>query len=167
MPFFLAETDVVSQVSSLKSVLIVPCRFCPAASLAVRNNEPYIDFPRRGLETASYERFIDRTKQSLENKGVEVTVFKSKLLHQFVLCMWTSNRRKKLMELAKEYDAVVVMGCEAAVQTVRDAVKSTNCQVIPGMKNEGLMSIRPRFSLPCSISLELESVSPILLEQPS
>jgi hypothetical protein len=23
--------------------LIVPCRFCPAASSAVRNNEPYIE----------------------------------------------------------------------------------------------------------------------------
>jgi len=167
MPFYLDETDVVPEVADFKSVLIVPCRFCPAASLAVRNNEPYIDFPRRGLETAPYERLIKKVKRSIENRGVKVSVFKSKLLHQFVLCMWTSKRRKKLMELAKEYDALVVMGCEGAVQTVREAVKSTTCQVIPGMKNEGLMSIRPRLSFPCTISLELESVSPILLEQPS
>ena len=164
MPFYLDETEVVSDVD-IKSVLIVPCRFCPAASLAVRNDEPYIDFPIKGLETASYERLIKKVKRSFEDRGVSVSVFKSKLLHQFVLCMWTSKRRKKLMELAKEYDAVVVMGCEAAVQTVREALRSTTCQVIPGMKNEGLMSIRPRFSLPCSISLELESVSPILLER--
>jgi hypothetical protein len=79
--------------------------------------------------------------------------------------MWTSKRRKKLLERAKQHDALVVLGCEAAVQTVRDSVKSTDCQVIQGMKNEGLMSIRPRFSLPCNIFLELESVSPIVLEQ--
>jgi hypothetical protein len=167
MPFYLDETDILPEVAGLKSVLIVPCRFCPAASLAVRSDEPYIEFPRRGLETGSYERLIKRVKQELENRGIKVSLFKSKLLHQFVLCMWTSKRRKMLMELAKEHDALVVMGCESAVQTVRDAVKSTTCQVIPGMKNEGLMSIRPKFSLPCNISLELESVTPLLLEQPS
>jgi hypothetical protein len=167
MPFYLDETDVVQKVADFNSVLIVPCRFCPAASLAVRNSEPYIDFPRRGLETEPYERLIQKTKQSIEKRGVKVSVFKSKLLHQFVLCMWTSKRRRKLEELAKEHDALVVMGCEGAVQTVREAVKSTACQVVPGMKNEGLMSIRPRLSFPCTISLELESVTPILLEQPS
>jgi len=167
MPFYLDETDVVPEVDGFKSVLIVPCRFCPAASLAVRSSEPYIEFPRRGLETASYERLIKRVKQNLENSGVKAEVFKSNLLHHFVLCMWSSKRRIKLAERAEEYDALVVMGCEAAVQTVREAVKSTNCQVIPGMKNEGLMSIRPRFSLPCNISLELESVTPVLLEPQS
>jgi hypothetical protein len=167
MPFYLDETDVVPEVADCKSVLIVPCRFCPAASLSVISSEPYIDFPRRGLETPPYERLIEKIKRSIEEKGVRAGVLKSKLLHQFVLCMWTSKRRKKLMEMAEEYDAIVVMGCEGAVQTVREATKSTNCRVVPGMKNSGLMSIRPRFSLPCTISLELESVSPILLEQPS
>ena len=165
MPFCLSEIDVVPEVLGLNSILIVPCRFCPAASLAVTNDTPYIDFPRKGLETASYERLIDNLKRRIESKGVKVGVFKSKLLHQFVLCMWTSRRRNKLMQAAKEYDALVVMGCEGAVQTVREAVKSTSCQVIPGMENEGLMSIRPKLSWPCKISLELESISPILLEQ--
>lgn len=56
MPFYLEVTDVVPEVANFKSVLIVPCRFCPAASMAVRSDEPYIEFPRRGLKTASYER---------------------------------------------------------------------------------------------------------------
>lgn len=163
MPFYLEETDIAPEVAGLRSVLIVPCRFCPAASLAVRSKEPYIDLPRKGLETAPYERLINKVKQRIEDDGAKADVFKSKLPHQFVLCMWTSKRRKKLMELAMKYDALVVMGCEGAVQTVRDAVKSTSCRVIPGMKNEGLMSIRPRLSLPCTISLELESISPIRL----
>jgi hypothetical protein len=165
MPFYLDEIDVAANVAGLKSVLIVPCRFCPAASLAVRSGQPYIEFPRRGLKTASYEQLIERVKQNLEHRGVKTEVFKSNLLHQFVLCMWSSSRRNTLLERAKEHDALVVMGCEAAVQTVREAVKSTTCQVIPGMRNEGIMSIRPQFSLPCNISLELESVSPIFLER--
>ena len=166
MPFYLDATDVVPEVANFKSVLIVPCRFCPAASMAVKNNEPYIEFPRRSLKTAAYERLIETMKQKFENKGIKTSVFKSNLLHQFVLCMWTSKRRKKLLESAKKYEALVVMGCEAAVQTVRNSVESANCQVIPGMKSEGIMSIQPRFSLPCNISLELESVTPYVHPEP-
>ena len=166
MPFCLEVTDVVPEVVNFKSVLIVPCRFCPAASMAVKSNEPYIEFPRRSLKTASYERLIKSTKQSFENRGIKTSVFKSSFLHQFVLCMWTSRRRKKLLESAKRYDAVVVMGCEAAVQTVRNALESTRCQVVQGMRSEGIMSIQPRLSLPCNISLELEGVTPYIHPEP-
>jgi hypothetical protein len=36
MPFYLKELDIIPQVAGLQSVMIVPCRFCPAASLAVK-----------------------------------------------------------------------------------------------------------------------------------
>ena len=160
MPFYLDVVDVIPEVADLESVLIVPCRFCPAASMAVRNNEPYIEFPRRGLKTACYERLIDTVKHSLETRGIKASVFKSNWLHQFVLCMWTSKRRKELLERARQYEAVVVMGCEAAVQTVRNILESTTCQVIQGMKSEGIMSIQPGFSMPCNIALELEGITP-------
>jgi hypothetical protein len=130
--------------------------------MAIKSNEPYIEFPRRLLKTASYERLIATLKESLEKRGIKTGVFKSNLLHQFVLCMWTSRRRKKLLERAKKYEAVLVLGCEAAVETVRSCVKSTNCQVIQGMKAEGIMSIQPKLSLPFNLSLELEGVTPYI-----
>ena len=160
MPFRLDTKDVVPEVDGLESVLIVPCRFCPAASMAVKTNEPYIEFPRKFLTTASYERLIESMRRSFEERGIKTSVFKSNLLHQFVLCMWTAKRRRKLSESAKKYDAVIVLGCEAAVQTVRKTLESTACQVIQGMKSEGIMSIQPKFSLPCNLSLELEGVTP-------
>ena len=162
MPFCLDVTDVASEAAECKSVLIVPCRFCPAASMAVKNDEPYIEFPRRMLKTAPYERLIDNVKRSLVSNGIRTSIFKSKLLHQFVLCMWTTRRRRKLLERAKQFEAVVVMGCEAAVQTVRNALESTECRVIPGMRAEGIMSIQPRLSMPCNILLELEGVTPYI-----
>jgi hypothetical protein len=162
MPFYLKEVDIVPEVTKFQSALIVPCRFCPAANFALRSNEPYIEFFRRFLKTASYERLIKTMKSSFEKKGVKTSVFKSKFPHQFILCLWTSKRRKKLLKHAKKYEALVVMGCEAAVQTIRDSVKSTACQVFQGMKSEGFMSVKPRFHLPCNISLELDSITPIL-----
>jgi len=44
MPFYIDEKDLGQEVEGLQSVLIVPCRFCPAASAAVRSEEPYIQF---------------------------------------------------------------------------------------------------------------------------
>jgi len=135
--------------------------------MAVRSAEPYIEFPRRSFKTASYERLIEALKRSLEARGIKTSVFKSRWLHQFVLCMWTTRRRKALLERAKKHDALVVLGCEAAGETVRHTVESAGCAVIQGMKAEGIMSIQPRFSLPGNVSLELESVTPYVHAEPA
>ena len=101
-------------------------------------------------------------KSELEKKGVKADVFRSRIPHQFVVCMWTRRRRKQLMRRAKNYDAVVVLGCEAAVQTILDSVDSASFQVVQGMRTEGIMSILPRFKWPDSITLQLNSITPLL-----
>lgn len=162
MPVYLEDISEFPELEVFKSVLIVPCRFCPAASLAVRRNKPYFEFLRRSLKTAPYEQLIKTIKSNLEQKGVKADVFKSNWLHQFVVCMWTSRRRKKLSERASKYEALVVLGCEAAVQTVHDAVQSTSCKVFQGMRSEGIMTVKPSFHLPCNISLELNDIIPFV-----
>jgi len=42
MPIYLKDVDVVPEVSKFQSALIVLCRFCPAASLAMRKDKPSI-----------------------------------------------------------------------------------------------------------------------------
>lgn len=162
MPVYLKDPEEYSELENFKSVLIVPCRFCPAASLAVRSNKPYFEFFRNSLKTASYEAHIERLKSELAQKGVNTDVFKSRWLHQFVVCMWTSKRRKQLAKRASQYDALVVLGCEAAVQTVYDSVKSTSCRVFQGMRSEGIMTVMPSFHLPGKISLELMDIIPLV-----
>jgi hypothetical protein len=159
MPFILSAIDDTTAYEQYESVLIVPCRFCPAASAAVKNHEPYFEIFKRFLKTGSYERFIMSLKSRLEQKGIKTGIFKSRWLHQFVLCMWTRRRRAALKKRARNYDALVVLGCEAAVQTVRDAVKPSSCKVHQGVETEGIMSVQPRFSLPCNLHLNIESIS--------
>jgi hypothetical protein len=161
MPFHFKPIKDVSEFAVHKSALIVPCRFCPAASAAVRTQTPYIELFRNFLKTESYEKQIENLKSELINRGVRVGIFKSKWIHQFVLCMWTSRRRKALARYAREYDALIVLGCEAAVRTVNDSVKSTHCRILQGIETEGVMSIMPRVKLPCTLSLELESLTPL------
>ena len=66
------------------------------------------------------------------------------------------------MKQAKNYDALVVLGCEAAVQTILDSVATAAFQVVQGMRTEGIMSILPRFKWPDSITLQLNSITPLL-----
>ena len=162
MPVYLKDIHDFQQLEQFASVLIVPCRFCPAASLAVRNNEPYFEFFRHLLQTDAYERYIETMKSDLEKKGVKADVFRSRVPHQFVVCMWTRRRRKQLMKRAKNYEALVVLGCEAAVQTILDSVDNASFQVVQGMRTEGIMSILPRFKWPGSITLQLNSITPLL-----
>ncbi len=162
MPVYLNEVYELSKLEDFESVLIVPCRFCPAASLAVTRNAPYFEFLKNFLKTASYEEYIETIQLELSRKGIKAHIFKSHSPHQFVVCMWTSRRRRKLMEHARNFDAVVVLGCEAAVDTISDSLEKTSCKVFQGMRTEGIMSIKPTFRFPCNISLELNRITPLL-----
>lgn len=162
MPVYLNAIKDFSELAKFKSVLIVPCRFCPAASLAVSRQAPYFKFFSSFLKTPSYEHYLDTVQANLKSKGLKTDVFKSYLPHQFVVCMWTSRRRRKLSKVARNYDAVLVMGCEAAVDTVQDSIDSTASRVFQGMRMSGIMSIKPLFQAPCNVSLELNRITPLL-----
>lgn len=161
MPFHLNDRDFSADLNGVRSVLIVPCRFCPAASLAVREAKPYIQLFRNFLRTPAYESYIHDLRSRLEGEGIRTEVFDSKLPHQFVVCMWTSGRRKHLARQAAGYDAVIVLGCDAAVETVRSCV--SDCRVLPAMEVEGVMSVIPSFRLPFDISLEVSGVTPVMM----
>ena len=162
MPFYLKDRDISSDIASVHSALIVPCRFCPAASLAVREKKPYIELFRSLLRTPSYESHIQALRSRLERLGIRTGVFDSRLPHQFVACMWTSGRREELARQAAGYDAVIVLGCDAAVEVIRSSLQSTNCRIIPGMEVEGVMNVIPSLRFPLKISLEVSGVSRVL-----
>jgi len=162
MPFYLEESDISSRVEGLRSVLIVPCRFCPAASLAVREGKPYLEPFRRLLRTESYESFIRELRSRLEAQGIRTAVFDSRLPHHFVACMWTSGRRRQLAARAAQFDGIVVLGCDATVETVRLAIGDSRCRVIPGMELAGgVMNVLPTVRPPFRISLELQGITPV------
>ena len=86
MPTYLKEVDVVPEVAKFQSALIVLCRFCPAASLAIRNDKPYIEFFRRLLKTEPYEELVDKMQSRLKKEGLKTGVFKGNLLN-YLICM--------------------------------------------------------------------------------
>ncbi len=161
MPIHFNDLDVVSEVSGLSSALIVPCYMCPAVTVAVREKKPFIEFFRNLLKSAPFEQYMRALQSRLRANGVNTKVFKSIPSHQWFMCMWTSGKRKKLQKCAEQYDAVVVLGCESATATVRDAVKSNSCKVIEGMEVNGIMNAQLRFHLPGNVSFENCKIVPM------
>jgi hypothetical protein len=162
MPFYLEEADVIPQTAGLRSVLIVPCRFCPAVSRSVTEATPYIELLRTGLRTAVYESFIQDLERRLQKEGIRTAVFDSRLPHQFVACMWTARRRRELARRAAEFEGALVLGCDAHVEMVQRALESTGCTVIRGMEVQGIMNVLPTLDFPCNITLEMQSVTPVM-----
>ena len=161
MPIHLNDLDVVSEVAGLTSALIVPCNMCPAATVAVRDGKPFMQFLRSFLKSPPFEGYIKALQSRLRENGVDSEVFRSRLYHHWFLCMWTSARRKKLEKYAKQHDAVIVLGCGSATETVRDSVKSGDCRVIEGMEVAGIMNAKLRFHLPCNVSFEDCKITPV------
>ena len=154
MPIHFNDLDVVSEVSGLSSALIVPCYMCPAVTVAVREKKPFIRLFRNFLKSAPFEQYMTTLRSRLKEHGVKTKVFKSIPSHEWFMCMWTSGKRKKLQKCAEQYDAVIVLGCDSANETVREAVKSTDCKVVEGMEVAGIMNAQIRFHLPGNVSFE-------------
>jgi len=161
MPIHLNELDVVREVEGLGSALIVACNMCAGASLAMRENKPFIQFFRNLLKSPPLERHIKRLKSQLSRKGVKTEKFKGGVIQQFFLCLWTLRQRDKLHNCAKKYEAVIVLGCDSAIETVSESVKGTECKVVKGMEVAGIMNTKPKFHFPFNISFESSKIIPV------
>ena len=166
MPFYLEESDnLLSQMEGVQSVLVVPCRFCPAASLAVKKNATYLEPFRRLLRTPAYDSFVRDLVRRLEGRGIRTSVFEGRFPGGFVLCLSMDGHRRALAKRAVDFEAIVVLGCEGAAQTVQDAVSDADCKVIRGMEVQGLMNAIPKLSFPVRISLETRGMTPVRFEE--
>lgn len=161
MPIHLDDLDVVSEIQGLKSALIIPCYMCPAVSVAVREKKDFIQLFRHFLSSAPFSRYIKDLQTILKENGVRSSVFKSNFLHQWFLCMWTFSRRKKLAEQIAQYDAVIVLGCDSATETVRDLIHTSDCKVIRGMNAVGFMNAKMRLHWPCNVSFDDCKIIPL------
>jgi hypothetical protein len=161
MPIHFSDRDIASEIEGISSALIVPCVMCPAATVAVREKEPFLRIFRNPFKSAPLEKHIKKMQSQLAGKGVRTEVFQSRLYHQWFLCMWTGGRREKLRERSSGHDAVIVLGCDSATDTVREAVEASGCRVIEGMKVSGIMNARLSFHFPGDIGFDSCRIVPI------
>lgn len=153
MPLHLEPVDVSADLENFRSVLIVSCPVCPPVSLAIQRSSPFIAFFKSGLKTGAFEDYIKEIREPLEQRGVRTGVF-SMYTPCPTMCMWTKGQRGRLLKRAKDYEAVLVLGCDSAKYTAQQALKNTDCQVILGMRMTGLTNAIVKFQFPFTVSLE-------------
>ncbi len=153
MPLHLEPREVSSDLENARSVLIVSCPVCPPVSLAMQKNSPFIDFFKSGLKTRALEEHIKEIREPLEQRGIRTGVF-AKYVPLPTMCLWTKGQRNRLLKSAKEYDAVLVLGCDSATYTVQQALKDTDCQVIQAMRVIGITNATVKFQFPMTLHLQ-------------
>jgi hypothetical protein len=161
MPIHFNDLDLIPKVSGLKSALIVPCIMCPAVTVAIREEKPLMKLFRNLFKSAPFEQYLKTLRIRLQERGVKTDVFNSRMYHHWFLCMWSAGRREKLRQSAKDYEAVIVLGCNSATETVRDAVQSAGCRVIEGMEVGGLTNAKLKVHLPANVSFEDVKIVPM------
>jgi len=153
MPLHLESLDLSEKLQGYKSVLLVSCPVCPAASLATDDDSPFIDFFRHGIKTPAFQDLLDEIRASLGRKGIKTGVFTSYLPCP-TACMWTAGQRNRLRKRARDYDAALVLACESAQCTVKETLEDTDCEAILGMKLVGLTNATMKFEFPLKIRLD-------------
>lgn len=157
MPMHLEPRDVSSDLENFRSVLIVSCPVCPPMCLAMKQKSPFIDFFKRGLKTGAFEDYIKAIREPLEQRGVRTGVY-SVYTPSPMMCLWLKSQHNRLQKRARNYEAVLVLGCDSAAYTVREALKNTECQVIQGMRMIGVTNATVKVRFPLTIDLEMHPV---------
>lgn len=161
MPMHMEDKDVVSQLDGIGSALIVPCRMCPAVTIAERMKMPFMQFFRSLLKSQPFEQYLKKLQERLKEQGIMSDIFGCTLYHQWFMCMWTWGIRRKLAKTARKYEAVIVMGCNSATETVRDAVEPVGCRIVEAMVPVGIMNAKLRFQFPGNITFEGGKIAPL------
>lgn len=158
MPLSLVSRDVSEELESVQSVLIVSCPVCPQVSLAMEKRSPLIELFKTGLKTGAFEDYIREIREPLEQRGVRTGVF---TMYGPVptMCLWTRGQRNRLRKRARDYEAVLVLGCESSVCTAQKALEGTDCRVVSGMRVVGITNAALKYRFP--MTLELEDAAPI------
>lgn len=153
MPINLEPTDVSGSLEDVSSVLIVYCPVCPQFSLAMQKDLPWIEFFKSGLKTGALEDHINEIRDPLEKRGVRVGVFTMRLPLP-TMCLWTKGQRQRLLKHAKDYETVVVLGCDSAAFTAQQVLRDTDCHVVAGMRTVGITNATVTHRFPLTFELQ-------------
>jgi hypothetical protein len=153
MPLHLEPRNVSADLKNVSSVLIVSCPVCPPVSLAMQRGSPFIELFKRGLKTGAFEDLIKEIREPLEQRGVRTGVF-SLYAPLPMMCLWTQGQRKRLLKRARNFEAVLVLGCDSATHSVQQELMDTECLVLPAMRMTGITNAIVKFQFPMTLHLE-------------
>lgn len=153
MPLYMEPAPVDSSMYSGTSVLFVVCEVCPKMCMSVIQNRPYASISRVFGKKDFFDEYIAGLQNSFATQGVRTGVFRNKKLNS-MMCLWPQRQRDLLSEYSKRFEAIAVIGCQSAVFTVQDSVKTRNIKVYPMMRVEGIANFKSKMEIPALLKLE-------------
>ena len=156
MPINLEPIDVSGDLDNVDSVLLVLCPVCPQFSLEMQKGSPWSELFRYGLKTGALEDDIKEMREPLAKWGVRTSGCTTRLPLP-TMCLWTKGQRRRLLKYAKDYEAVVVLGCDSAAFTAEQVLKKTECKVIRGMRTVGITNATVTHRFPLTFELQEKS----------
>lgn len=154
MPVYLEPRDVTADLEGFSSVLIVSCPVCPPISLALQKKKPFLEVFKHGFNTGAFEDYIKLVREPLEQRGIRTDVYTMRVPSP-IMCLWTEGQRRRLLKRAKDYEAVLVLGCDSATYTAKDALKGTDCQVFQAMRMMAIANATMKFRFPMTVELDM------------
>ena len=153
MPVNLTPRDVSADLAKFDSVLIASCPVCPPMCLAMKKQEPFIEFFKHGIKTAAFEDHIQSIRESLKERGVKTGVFS---IHAPtpMMCLWTKRQRDRLLKRAGDYEAVLIMACDSGTESAKDALKDTDCEIVQALNMDGVINATTSIRFPMTIVME-------------
>jgi hypothetical protein len=119
----------------------------------MQKDSPWIELFKNGLKTGALEDHIKEIRDPLKKSGVRTGVFTTRLPLP-TMCLWAKGQRNRLLRRAKDYEAVVVLGCDSAAFTAQQVLKNTECKVIRGMRAVGITNATVTHRFPLIFELE-------------
>lgn len=153
MPIFLEPRETIEELERFESVLIVSCPVCPPMCLSIQQKRPFIELFKHGLKTDAFEAYIKSIQNALEEHGVRTDAFTMRLPVP-MMCLWTGAQRQRLLRRAKDFEAVLVLGCDSATYTAVDALRDAGCDVFQGMTVKTITNATATFRFPGTVELE-------------
>ena len=123
----------------------------------MQQSSPFIEFFKRGLKTGALEDYIQSIREPLEQRGVRTGAY-SIHLPTPMMCLWTEWQRNRFLKRTRDYEAVLVLGCNSATYTAQDVLKNTDCKVIQGMQMIGTTNATLKFRFPLTLELDMHCV---------
>lgn len=153
MPVNLTPRDVSADLAGFDSVLIASCPVCPPMCLAMKKEEPFIEFFKHGIKTNAFEEYVQSIRDSLTQRGVKTGVVS---IHTPtpMMCLWTKGQRERLLKRARDYEAVLILACDSGTESAKDALKDTDCKVIQALDMDGVINATTSIRFPMTIVMK-------------
>lgn len=153
MPIFLEPRDAIDDLKDFQSVLIVSCPICPPMCVSIQQKRPFLEPLKHGVKTPAFEDFIASIREALAGHGVRTDAFTMRLPVP-MMCLWSERQRARLLKRARDFEAVLVLGCDSATYTAVEALRETDCKVFQGMRVKTITNATMSLRAPATVMLD-------------